>query len=144
MEKQNGILYDEIDHNAKDDSCASVEMDHLVWPSITEVEGDQTTSCCWKTRKYTPGASGCNTGKQTGTVICYNAEGEDSHPHNVLIKPMFWMLLTPVVMNSNSSQIALRANSDPGMAQMHSMSTSGTLSRILTLLAQQDCLIDLV
>ncbi|GJX99135.1 hypothetical protein Tco_0356154 [Tanacetum coccineum] len=126
MEKQNGILYDEIDHNAKDDSCASVEMDHLVWPSITEVEGDQTTSCCWKTRKYTPGASGCNTGKQTGTVICYNAEGEDSHPHNVLIKPMFWMLLTPVVMNSNSSQIALRANSDPGMAQMHSMRTTAT------------------
>ncbi|GJW72739.1 zinc finger, CCHC-type containing protein [Tanacetum coccineum] len=31
--------------------------------------------CCWTTRKYTPGASGSNTGKQR-TVICYNYKGE--------------------------------------------------------------------
>ncbi|GJR56365.1 retrovirus-related pol polyprotein from transposon TNT 1-94 [Tanacetum coccineum] len=36
--------------------------------------GRQTTYAAGTTRKYTPGASGSNTGKQT--VICYNCKGE--------------------------------------------------------------------
>ncbi|GKC00211.1 retrovirus-related pol polyprotein from transposon TNT 1-94 [Tanacetum coccineum] len=38
-------------------------------------EGRQTTYAAGTTRKYTPGASGSNTGKQR-TVICYNCKGE--------------------------------------------------------------------
>ncbi|GKE72467.1 retrovirus-related pol polyprotein from transposon TNT 1-94, partial [Tanacetum coccineum] len=37
--------------------------------------GEQTTYEVGTTRKYTPGASGSNTGKQR-TVICYNCKGE--------------------------------------------------------------------
>ncbi|GJW15991.1 retrovirus-related pol polyprotein from transposon TNT 1-94 [Tanacetum coccineum] len=37
--------------------------------------GRQTTYAVGTTRKYTPGASGSNTGKQR-TVICYNCKGE--------------------------------------------------------------------
>ncbi|GJU13323.1 retrovirus-related pol polyprotein from transposon TNT 1-94 [Tanacetum coccineum] len=37
--------------------------------------GRQTTYAAGTTRKYTPGASGSNTGKQR-TVICYNCKGE--------------------------------------------------------------------
>ncbi|GJW97655.1 integrase, catalytic region, zinc finger, CCHC-type containing protein [Tanacetum coccineum] len=38
-------------------------------------QGRQTTYAAGTTRKYTPGASGSNTGKQR-TVICYNCKGE--------------------------------------------------------------------
>ncbi|GKC87977.1 retrovirus-related pol polyprotein from transposon TNT 1-94 [Tanacetum coccineum] len=37
--------------------------------------GRQTTYAAGTTRKYTPGASGSNTGKQR-TIICYNCKGE--------------------------------------------------------------------
>ncbi|GJR03320.1 hypothetical protein Tco_0526304 [Tanacetum coccineum] len=40
-----------------------------------EQQGRQTTYAAGTTRKYTPGASGSNTGKQR-TVICYNCKGE--------------------------------------------------------------------
>ncbi|GKD46545.1 integrase, catalytic region, zinc finger, CCHC-type containing protein [Tanacetum coccineum] len=40
-----------------------------------QVQGRQTTYAAGTTRKYTPGASGSNTGKQR-TVICYNCKGE--------------------------------------------------------------------
>ncbi|GJU23921.1 retrovirus-related pol polyprotein from transposon TNT 1-94 [Tanacetum coccineum] len=43
--------------------------------TVQPVQGRQTTYAAGTTRKYTPGASGSNTGKQQ-TVICYNCKGE--------------------------------------------------------------------
>ncbi|GJT09903.1 integrase, catalytic region, zinc finger, CCHC-type containing protein [Tanacetum coccineum] len=43
--------------------------------TVQPVQGRQTTYAAGTTRKYTPGASGSNTGKQW-TVICYNCKGE--------------------------------------------------------------------
>ncbi|GJX07177.1 retrovirus-related pol polyprotein from transposon TNT 1-94 [Tanacetum coccineum] len=42
--------------------------------TVQPVQGRQTTYAARTTRKYTPGASGSNTGKQR-TVICYNCKG---------------------------------------------------------------------
>ncbi|GKB14384.1 integrase, catalytic region, zinc finger, CCHC-type containing protein, partial [Tanacetum coccineum] len=42
---------------------------------VQPVQGRQTTYAAGTTKKYTPGASGSNTGKQR-TVICYNCKGE--------------------------------------------------------------------
>ncbi|GJZ80715.1 retrovirus-related pol polyprotein from transposon TNT 1-94 [Tanacetum coccineum] len=42
---------------------------------VTSRKSTQTTYAAGTTRKYTPGASGSNTGKQR-TVICYNCKGE--------------------------------------------------------------------
>ncbi|GKC74133.1 hypothetical protein Tco_1120016 [Tanacetum coccineum] len=44
--------------------------------TVQPVQGRQTTYAAGTTRKYTPRASGSNTGKQQ-TVICYNCKGED-------------------------------------------------------------------
>ncbi|GJY27485.1 retrovirus-related pol polyprotein from transposon TNT 1-94 [Tanacetum coccineum] len=44
--------------------------------TVQPVQGRQTTYAAGTTRKYTPGASGSNTGKQW-TVICYNCRGEE-------------------------------------------------------------------
>ncbi|GJS24064.1 zf-CCHC domain-containing protein [Tanacetum coccineum] len=43
--------------------------------TVFNLSGRQTTYAAGTTRKYTPGASGSNTGKQR-TVICYNCKGE--------------------------------------------------------------------
>ncbi|GJV04277.1 integrase, catalytic region, zinc finger, CCHC-type containing protein [Tanacetum coccineum] len=43
--------------------------------TVQPVQGRQTTYAAGTTRKYTPRASGSNTGKQW-TVICYNCKGE--------------------------------------------------------------------
>ncbi|GJX57928.1 retrovirus-related pol polyprotein from transposon TNT 1-94 [Tanacetum coccineum] len=43
--------------------------------TVQPVQGRQTTYAAGTTRKYTPGVSGSNTGKQR-TVICYNCKGE--------------------------------------------------------------------
>ncbi|GJZ26294.1 retrovirus-related pol polyprotein from transposon TNT 1-94 [Tanacetum coccineum] len=43
--------------------------------TVQPVQGRQTTYAARTTRKYTPGASGSNTGKQQN-VICYNCKGE--------------------------------------------------------------------
>ncbi|GJW48447.1 retrovirus-related pol polyprotein from transposon TNT 1-94 [Tanacetum coccineum] len=43
--------------------------------TVQPVQGRQTTYAAGTTRKYTPGESGSNTGKQQ-TVICYNCKGE--------------------------------------------------------------------
>ncbi|GJS85541.1 retrovirus-related pol polyprotein from transposon TNT 1-94 [Tanacetum coccineum] len=43
--------------------------------TVQPVQGRQTTYAAGTMRKYTPGASGSNTGKQQ-TVICYNCKGE--------------------------------------------------------------------
>ncbi|GJS04296.1 retrovirus-related pol polyprotein from transposon TNT 1-94 [Tanacetum coccineum] len=43
--------------------------------TVQPVQGRQTTYAARTTRKYTPGASGSNLGKQR-TVICYNCKGE--------------------------------------------------------------------
>ncbi|GKF79306.1 integrase, catalytic region, zinc finger, CCHC-type containing protein, partial [Tanacetum coccineum] len=43
--------------------------------TVQPVQGRQTTYAAGTTRKYTPGASRSNTGKQQ-TVICYNCKGE--------------------------------------------------------------------
>ncbi|GJR80382.1 hypothetical protein Tco_0151167 [Tanacetum coccineum] len=49
--------------------------------TMQPVQGRQTTYVAGTTRKYTPGASGSNTGKQW-TVICYNCKGETVITHN--------------------------------------------------------------
>ncbi|GJY52639.1 hypothetical protein Tco_0443486 [Tanacetum coccineum] len=54
---------------------ASVEKDNLFGLQSLRIGGRQTTYAAGTTRKYTPGASGSNTGKQR-TVICYNCKGE--------------------------------------------------------------------
>ncbi|GKG14201.1 integrase, catalytic region, zinc finger, CCHC-type containing protein, partial [Tanacetum coccineum] len=43
--------------------------------TVQPFQGRQTTYVVGTTRKYTPGASGSNTGKQR-TVVCYNYKGE--------------------------------------------------------------------
>ncbi|GKA49493.1 integrase, catalytic region, zinc finger, CCHC-type containing protein [Tanacetum coccineum] len=43
--------------------------------TVQPVQGRQTSYAAGTTRKFTPGASGSNTGKQR-TVICYNCKGE--------------------------------------------------------------------
>ncbi|GJS16405.1 integrase, catalytic region, zinc finger, CCHC-type containing protein [Tanacetum coccineum] len=43
--------------------------------TVQPVQGRQTSYAAGTTRKYTPGASGSNTGRQR-TVICYNCKGE--------------------------------------------------------------------
>ncbi|GJU19729.1 retrovirus-related pol polyprotein from transposon TNT 1-94 [Tanacetum coccineum] len=43
--------------------------------TMQPVQGRQTTYAAGTTRKYTPGTSGSNTGKQR-TIICYNCKGE--------------------------------------------------------------------
>ncbi|GJZ00700.1 retrovirus-related pol polyprotein from transposon TNT 1-94 [Tanacetum coccineum] len=48
-------------------------INHMM--SFLTAVGRQTTYAAGTTRKYTPGASGSNTGKQR-TVICYNCKGE--------------------------------------------------------------------
>ncbi|GJT65486.1 ribonuclease H-like domain-containing protein [Tanacetum coccineum] len=53
--------------------------------TVQPVQGRQTTYAAGTTRKYTPGASGSNTGKQR-TVICYNCKGE-SHIAKQCTKP---------------------------------------------------------
>ncbi|GJY07892.1 retrovirus-related pol polyprotein from transposon TNT 1-94 [Tanacetum coccineum] len=96
--------------------------------------GRQTTYAAGTTRKYTPGASGSNTGKQQ-TVICYNCKGE-GHIAKQCTKPKrkrdeTWfndkVLLTVITHNAayqaddldaydsdcdelNSAKIALMAN----------------------------------
>ncbi|GJR80935.1 retrovirus-related pol polyprotein from transposon TNT 1-94 [Tanacetum coccineum] len=57
----------------KNPSSTSTIYDGKV--TVQPVQGRQTTYAAGTTRKYTPGASGSNTGKQR-TVICYNCKGE--------------------------------------------------------------------
>ncbi|GJX96781.1 hypothetical protein Tco_0352579 [Tanacetum coccineum] len=45
--------------------------------TVQPVQGRQTTYAAGTTRKYTPGASGSNTGKQRTTVITHNAAYQD-------------------------------------------------------------------
>ncbi|GJR77658.1 retrovirus-related pol polyprotein from transposon TNT 1-94 [Tanacetum coccineum] len=51
---------------------------------VQPVQGRQTTYAAGTTRKYTPRASGSNTGKQQ-TIICYNCKGEVILPSSVTI-----------------------------------------------------------
>ncbi|GKB79974.1 retrovirus-related pol polyprotein from transposon TNT 1-94, partial [Tanacetum coccineum] len=102
--------------------------------TVQPVQGRQTTYAAGTTRKYTPGASGSNTGKQR-TVICYNCKGE-GHIAKQCTKPKrkrdeTWfndkVLLTVITHNAayqaddldaydsdcdelNSAKIALMAN----------------------------------
>ncbi|GJW49534.1 retrovirus-related pol polyprotein from transposon TNT 1-94 [Tanacetum coccineum] len=110
--------------------------------------GRQTTYAAGTTRKYTPGASGSNTGKQR-TVICYNCKGE-GHIAKQCTKPKrkrdeTWELpnthtssdsplpIMPAYQAMNldayytdcvelNSQELLSWQIFPGMVQMHSLS----------------------
>ncbi|GJR64533.1 retrovirus-related pol polyprotein from transposon TNT 1-94 [Tanacetum coccineum] len=95
--------------------------------TMQPVHGRQTTYVAGTTRKYTPGVSGSNTGKQR-TVICYNCKGEGhiakqctnqqkrdetwspiNHHNNAACQPMIWMLYSDCD-ELNSAKIALMAN----------------------------------
>ncbi|GJT61002.1 copia protein [Tanacetum coccineum] len=68
-------------HERNPDPLALVASHQLTQPAYqshlthSTHKGRQTTYAARTTRKYTPGASGSNTGKQR-TVICYNCKGE--------------------------------------------------------------------
>ncbi|GKA55502.1 hypothetical protein Tco_0754574 [Tanacetum coccineum] len=99
-----------------------------------------------KMRKYTPGASGSNTGKQR-TIICYNCKGEGhiSKSRNFLDNSNSLRLSLPtiaayqpmildahgqlnLVMNCKLSPRLLSWRIFPGMAQMHSLSANKALT----------------
>ncbi|GJR37955.1 retrovirus-related pol polyprotein from transposon TNT 1-94 [Tanacetum coccineum] len=60
---------------ASDQLTQQAYQSYLTNMTVQPVQGRQTTYAAGTTRKYTPGASGSNTGKQR-TVICYNCKGE--------------------------------------------------------------------
>ncbi|GKC99383.1 hypothetical protein Tco_1169658, partial [Tanacetum coccineum] len=51
--------------------------------SLQPLQGSQISFAMGKSRTYTPGSSGSNTGKQR-TVICYNCKGKDTCPNIAL------------------------------------------------------------
>ncbi|GJR18646.1 retrovirus-related pol polyprotein from transposon TNT 1-94 [Tanacetum coccineum] len=58
-----------------DDPIDAINPQDVLLTAVVTTPGRQTTYAAGTTRKYTPGASGSNTGKQR-TVICYNCKGE--------------------------------------------------------------------
>ncbi|GJW16170.1 hypothetical protein Tco_0020303 [Tanacetum coccineum] len=78
--------------------------------TVQPVQGRQTTYATGTTRKYTPGASGSNTGKQR-TVICYKCKGE-GHIANgqVLTEEEIAFLADPGLPNTQTSQTVITHN----------------------------------
>ncbi|GJX35399.1 hypothetical protein Tco_0246956 [Tanacetum coccineum] len=80
--------------------------------TVQPVQGRQTTYATGTTRKYTPGASGSNTGKQR-TVICYNFKGEGhiaNITHNAAYQADDLDAYDSDCDELNSAKIALMAN----------------------------------
>ncbi|GJZ98347.1 hypothetical protein Tco_0670800 [Tanacetum coccineum] len=76
---------------------------------VQPVHGRQTTYAARTTRKYTPGASGSNTGKQR-TVICYNCKGEAQASGQVLTEEEIAFLADPGLPNTHTSQTVITHN----------------------------------
>ncbi|GJX50117.1 hypothetical protein Tco_0276962 [Tanacetum coccineum] len=74
--------------------------------TVQPVQGRQTTYAAGITRKYTPGASGSNTGKQR-TVICYNCKGEGGQ---VLNEEEIAFLADPGLPDTQSTQTVITHN----------------------------------
>ncbi|GJR37002.1 hypothetical protein Tco_1212686 [Tanacetum coccineum] len=83
--------------------------------TVQPVQGRQTTYAAGTTRKYTPGASGSNTGKQR-TVICYNCKGEghiskqSQASGQVLTEEEIAFLADPGLPDTQTSQTVITHN----------------------------------
>ncbi|GJW84330.1 retrovirus-related pol polyprotein from transposon TNT 1-94 [Tanacetum coccineum] len=99
--------------------------------TVQPVQGRQTTYAAGTTRKYTPGASGSNTGKQQ-TVICYNCKGE-GHIAKQCTKPKrkrdeTWFNDKVLLVQAQASGQALTEEeiaflADPGLPDIHTSQT---------------------
>ncbi|GKB29059.1 retrovirus-related pol polyprotein from transposon TNT 1-94 [Tanacetum coccineum] len=99
--------------------------------TVQPVQGRQTTYAAGTTRKYTPGASGSNTGKQR-TVICYNCKGE-GHIAKQCTKPKrkrdeTWFNDKVLLVQAQASGQALIEKeiaflSDPGLPDIYTSQT---------------------
>ncbi|GJU43770.1 putative reverse transcriptase domain-containing protein [Tanacetum coccineum] len=104
--------------------------------TVQPVQGRQTTYAAGTTRKYTPGASGSNTGKQR-TVICYNCKGE-GHIAKQCTKPKrkrdeTWFNDKVLLVQAQASGQALTEEeiaflADPGLPDIQTSQTVITLS----------------
>ncbi|GKB19219.1 hypothetical protein Tco_0853142 [Tanacetum coccineum] len=77
--------------------------------TVQPVHGRQTTYAAGTMRKYTPGASGSNTGKQR-TVICYNCKGEAQASGQVLTEEEIAFLADPGLPDTQTSQTVITHN----------------------------------
>ncbi|GKA48461.1 gag-pol polyprotein [Tanacetum coccineum] len=75
--------------------------------TVQPVQGRQTTYAAGTTRKYTPGASGSNTGKQR-TVICYNCKGEGHIAKQCYDNQAISRLVNYNVLSDNRSGLGCR------------------------------------
>ncbi|GKB07782.1 retrovirus-related pol polyprotein from transposon TNT 1-94, partial [Tanacetum coccineum] len=95
--------------------------------TVQPVQGRQTTYAAGTTRKYTPGASGSNTGKQR-TVICYNCKGE-GHIAKQCTKPKrkrdeTWFNDKVLLVQAQASGQALtEEEADPGLPDTQTSQT---------------------
>ncbi|GKB96372.1 retrovirus-related pol polyprotein from transposon TNT 1-94 [Tanacetum coccineum] len=101
--------------------------------TVQPVQGRQTTYAAGTTRKYTPGASGSNTGKQQ-TVICYNCKGE-GHIAKQCTKPKrkrdeTWFNDKVLLVQAQASGQALTEEEIPLMANL-SRNGSDALTEVL-------------
>ncbi|GJW58162.1 integrase, catalytic region, zinc finger, CCHC-type containing protein [Tanacetum coccineum] len=77
--------------------------------TVQPVQGRQTTYAAGTTRKYTPGASGSNSGKQR-TIICYNCKGEVKSSGQVLTEEEIAFLADPGLPDIHTSQTVITHN----------------------------------
>ncbi|GJX13632.1 retrovirus-related pol polyprotein from transposon TNT 1-94 [Tanacetum coccineum] len=99
--------------------------------TVQPVQGRQTTYAAGTTRKYTPGASGSNTGKQR-TIICYNCK-EEGHIAKQCTKPKrkrdeTWFNDKVLLVQAQASGQALSEEeiaflADPGLPDTHTSQT---------------------
>ncbi|GJY43950.1 hypothetical protein Tco_0432163 [Tanacetum coccineum] len=81
--------------------------------AVVNISGRQPTYVAGTTRKYTPGASGSNTGKQR-TIICYNYKGEGhiakQSSGQVLTEEEIAFLADPGLPDTQTSQTVITHN----------------------------------
>ncbi|GJY48258.1 hypothetical protein Tco_0438214 [Tanacetum coccineum] len=85
--------------------------------TVQPVQGRQTTYAAGTTRKFTPGASGSNTGKQR-TVICYNCKGEGSYCQ-AMHKPRVKAKIAPLWPISQGMAQALTEGNCQNLTLLH-------------------------